>query len=120
VAKSTANSNAQRRQDESAPQYFSTELINPWAESTSKMTSVAIGCCAEAMRFAGQRFERTRDTVAHLPKCSSWDDVFRLQMDWTSGLVEDYLQEGRQYLEIAQKASSEVAGKRGNGRHHAE
>jgi len=33
--------------------------------------------------------------------------------------MEDYLEESRQYLEIAQRATSEVTGKRGNGRHHA-
>ena len=122
MAKSTAHTNShstQRRNVGDVPQYFSAELIYPWAESTSRMTSVAIGCAAEAVRFAGQRFERTRETVSHLPRCTSWDEVLRLQFNWTSGLMEDYLEESRQYLEIAQRATSEVTGKRGNGRHHA-
>ena len=114
----TATHSTQRRNGGDVPQYFSAELIYPWAESTQKMTSVAIGCAAEAVRFAGQRFERTRETVSHLPKCTSWDEVLRLQMDWTSGLMEDYLEESRQYLEIAQRATAEV--KRTNGRHSAE
>src|SRR5215469_2697277 len=95
---------------------FSVEFIQPWAESTSKITSVAMDCCAEAIRFAGQRFERNRETVSHLPKCGSWDEVLELQMNWTSGLMHDYLEESRNFFEIAKMGSAEVAKKHGNGR----
>ena len=96
----------------------SADFIQPWAESTSKMTSVAFDCCAEAIRFAGQRVERNRETVSHLPKCGSWEELMKLQMDWTSGLMQDYLEESRNFFEMAQKASADAV-KRGNGRPEA-
>jgi hypothetical protein len=95
---------------------LSAEFIQPWTESTSKMTTVALDCCAEAIRFAGHRFERTRDTMSSIPKCGSWDEVLKLQMDWTSGLMHDYMEESRNFFEIAQRATPEAAiPKRGNG-----
>lgn len=118
MTKSTATP-ATERSEETMPR-LPAELIEPWTDSTSKMTSVAFDWGAEALRFAGQRLERTRNTVAHLPKCGSWDEVVRLQMDWTSALMQDYLEESRHFFEFAQKASADAASsKRGNGQRKA-
>ena len=105
-------------QGEMMPEYFSTQLVYPWLQSTSQMTSAALDYCAEAIHFTGQRFERARDTVSSLPDCNSWGEVMKLQMEWASYLMRDYVEESRQFFEMARKASSSAAYKAGNGRPH--
>ncbi len=99
------------------------ELIEPWADATRRCTRAAFDWSAEALRFAGHRLERTREAIGHLPECRSWDEVMKLQMDWTKDLMDDYLDESRQFLEIAQKtagdASAAGTARRGNGNRRA-
>ncbi len=106
--------------NETMPEYFSTHLVYPWLESTSRMTSAALDYCAEAIHFTGQRFERARDTVSSLPDCSNWNEVMKLQMDWASHLVRDYVEESRQFLEIARKVSGAAATRAANSRPQGE
>jgi hypothetical protein len=98
-------------------------LIEPWAEATSRCTRAAFDWGAEAIRFAGHRLERTRETFDHLPTCGSWEELANLHMNWTKDLIQDYMNQGSQFMEIAQKMSGSFNGsakpERGNGSRRA-
>jgi hypothetical protein len=85
-------------------------LIEPWAEATNKCTRLAFDWSAEAIRFARHRLERTRETFDHLPTCGSWEEVVNLHMNWTKDLMQDYLNQGSQFMAIAQRASEPFNG----------
>ncbi len=96
---------------------FQSELIKPWAEATNRCTRAAFDWGAETIRFAGHRLERTRQTLDQLPTCGSWEEVANAHMNWTKDLIQDYLNQGSQFMEIAQRASETFNGpaKSGHG-----
>ncbi len=89
---------------------FQSGLIDPWAEVTNRCTRAAFDWGAEAIRFAGHRLERARETLDHLPTCGSWEEVVNVHMNWTKDMVQDYLNQGSLLMGIAQRASEPLNG----------
>jgi hypothetical protein len=83
----------------------STMLLDPWVHATAVSARMASAWSDEAVRFASLRLSRNRDAAEQFAKCGSWREIMDLQMNWASGLMQDYLSESHQLLEIAQKTS---------------
>jgi hypothetical protein len=99
VAASAANRNSE------PTVHASTMFLDPWVQATAVSARMASAWSDEAVRFAGLRLSRNRDTAEQFAKCGSWREIMDLQMGWASGLMQDYLSESHQLLEIAQKTS---------------
>jgi Phasin protein len=80
-------------------------FLDPWVHATTVSAKMASACCDEAVRFAGLRLSRNRETAEQFAKCSNWRDIMDLQMGWASDFMQDCLNESHQLLEIAQKTS---------------
>src|SRR5215469_11251433 len=71
----------------------------------------------EALRFARRRLEHNHDAVVRLTKCSSWQDLLELQMDWSREILEDYLAESREMLELVSRSTNNSNGDDGGNGH---
>jgi hypothetical protein len=63
----------------------------------------------EAIRFAGRRFARNRETMERFAGCAGWQDLLERQMNWARDILQDYLDESRQFLGLVQEAASGAA-----------
>ena len=80
-------------------------FLDPWVHATTVSAKMASACCDEAVRFAGLRLSRNRDTAEQLGKCTNWREIMDLQMGWANDFMQDCLNETHQMLEIAQKTT---------------
>ncbi len=70
-------------------------------------SDACLGACqtwhAETGRFLLKRFERDTDLARRLLDCRDWSDAVRLQQEWASAAVQDYLDQTRRVAEMAGK-----------------
>jgi Phasin protein len=82
------------------------QLSDPWIRATSTSVQITSALGNEAIRFASRRFARNRDAVEQLTRCASWPDLLELQMSWAKDIMQDYLDESREFLGLVQGASN--------------
>ena len=82
------------------------EISSVWFRATFMPFQANQALREEAFRFARRRLEHNRDAVQRLTKCSSWQDLLELQMDWSREILEDYLAESREMIELVTRAGN--------------
>jgi hypothetical protein len=95
------------------------ELPTVWFRATFVPFQANQAWGEEAFRFARRRLEHNHDAVQRLTKCSSWQDLLELQMDWSREILEDYLAESREMLALVTRSANGRAAEEtsGTGRH---
>ena len=110
-----------------ATEEMGNEIASPWMHATLDFAQVTSAWSDELVRFGGKRLSRNRDAVDQLSKCSTWQDILKLQMTWAEEALRDYLDESREIFGIVQRAtdgqhsSSDLTAKEGQmeGHRHA-
>src|SRR5262249_27133237 len=65
-----------------------------------QMSAIWMAWRDEAFRFAQRRLSHNQDAVLRLTKCSNWQELLELQMDWSREILEDYLDESRELFDL--------------------
>jgi hypothetical protein len=90
----------------SAPTESLTGIAEPWVRATRTSFQVTSAWGEGAVRFASRRLNRNREAAERLVKCSTWQDLLELQMNWTKEIVQDYLDEGRELIGIVSRTTN--------------
>jgi hypothetical protein len=81
-------------------------LRDSWIRMSTTSVQVTSAWGNEAVRFASRRLARNRETVEQLGKLGSWQEFLDLQMNWARDVLQDYLDESRELIELVQEASN--------------
>jgi hypothetical protein len=88
------------------------ESLN-WAGTWNEGGLVGSALRDAALRFAGRRFGHNQAAVLRLTKCTGWQDLLQLQMDWARETFQDYMDESRALFDLA--AGSQQVGEQADG-----
>jgi hypothetical protein len=90
----------------SAPTESLSGMAEPWVRATRASFQVTSAWGEEAVRFANRRLNRNREAAERLAKCTSWQDLLELQMSWAKEIVQDYLDESREFIGIVSRSTN--------------
>jgi hypothetical protein len=92
-----------------------------WNGEGSMGSGAGLALRDEVLRFAGRRFSHNQAVALRLTKCTGWQDLLQLQMDWARETFQDYMDESRALFDLAagQRQVGEQADIPGNGRPEA-
>ena len=74
-----------------------------------QMSAIWMAWRDEAFRFAQRRLSHNQDAVLRLTKCSNWQELLELQMDWSREILEDYMDESRELFEVVSSLSRDIS-----------
>ena len=94
------------------------EISTVWFRATFMPFQANQAWREEAFRFARRRLEHNHDAVQRLTKCSSWQDILELQMDWSREILEDYIAESREMIELVTRAGNGKPAEDASGNGH--